>query len=116
MLGDRLRAKFTHIPYHYGFMCSLHSDKVVKSGRHTRRIGVVGILYQNVAICLFQLRAVVFRNIFTHGLDCVFKGHSEMEAYSDGGGYVVGIVRTGQVSFEAQQVFGAFFRFDRLSD
>lgn len=59
MLGDRLRAKFTHIPYHYGFMCSLHSGKVVKSGRHTRRIGVVGILYQNVAICLFQLRAVV---------------------------------------------------------
>ena len=78
MLSYRVLSKLTHVPQHRCLQGSLHGSKIVQRRGHARRIGIVGILDQDVPRRLLQLRAVVLRNIFTHSLDGIFERNSEM--------------------------------------
>ena len=52
-------AKFEHIAQNQDFMFRLHRGDIVQCYLHTRRVGVVAIDHQAVAVGLDRLRTVI---------------------------------------------------------
>ena len=92
MLGSRLRAELLHVTEQREPAVRLHGGEIVERGMHRRRIGVVGVDYQGVALRAHHLRAYVVRGEGGDGRGGFPAGHSEIIADRNGREHVVGVV------------------------
>ena len=93
-------AKFEHIAQNQHLMLRLHCGDIVQRNLHTRRVGVVAIHYQTIALGLDRLRAVVVGREREDSLGNALVCHTKVATNLHRSGDVVAVVVAREVTSE----------------